>query len=467
MKKTKLYQVLSNFSLWELRHLLQFVESPFFNRRSDVILLLKQFIAHRKTPRLPFLKDKTHLQHFPTYDKEQFFMVCSRLFKLTEQFLAFRHLKEDPLQLKQNTSLAYRKLKLDSFFEKNIQDAAKLLEKQNLRDSNYFFKTFQLEYERYDYIESHNRTKTSNLQQTIDAFDQYYFSQKLRIACYVEARKSVYKKNFDQDFLSSVINYIEAKPHLQEIPAIAIYYYCYLAMVRSENEVYFQQFRELIKTYKTYFDERESRDILLLAINYCIKQTNIGFSRYIEELFELYKNGIEEGVLIENNHLSTYTFNNAISAALQLKKYDWTVQFIQAYKKYLSPSDQNPISNYNLGRLYFLKKEYDKALDAIYNFSTKDYLLNLRARTLTIKIYYTLGESYADLMESQISSMKTYLHRKEIVGYHREYIQQFLSFLQQIINLPSFEKQKRAALREKIKNSKLLFEKEWLLSILE
>ncbi len=446
-----------------MRALKQFIHSPFFNKRQDIIDFFELLAAQKKNRTVVYTKEDFFEKVYTNeaYNEEKLFMLYSRLYRLVDQFLAFQQIKQNKSQLKLLSAQAYRQQQLEPFFKKSIQAATQFIEKEKKRDANYLKQRFEIEYELYDFIESQTRSEKTNLQLTFSSLDHYFISQKLKLACLAVARKTVYKKNYDTGLLTEVLSYIEDKPALLEIAAIAIYYHCYKAITNTNNEFYFRELRTLISKHKEDFQQGEVRDIILLAINYCIKQLNAGNEQYGIEIFELYRNGIEEELLFENNQLSRFTFNNAITIALRLKQYEWIEKLIHQYQEKLPTSYRTSFVNYNLGRLFFSQGFYEKAMQLILNFNTDDYLLNLRSKALLIKIYYKLGPSFYDPLESLLNSMRSYLNRKDMMSYHKTHLNNFIRFMLQLINLTN--KKEKKLLYQKTLATSEVFEKDWLL----
>ena len=144
-----------------------------------------------------------------------------------------------------------------------------------------------------------NRTVAMNLQEVFDALDLSFIADKLRRVCYMLAHQKVYNVAYTFGFIEEILAFIDQHPHLLEIPAIAIYYYGYKATVEPKNESHFQSLKELIFQHEHLFPHLEANGIYLMALNYCIGRTNAGFNKYRRESFELYRRGVENGVLIE------------------------------------------------------------------------------------------------------------------------------------------------------------------------
>jgi hypothetical protein len=261
--------------------------------------------------------------------------------------------------------------------------------------------------------------------------------------------------------LDKVLSYV-SENELLHIPAIAIYYYIYQCSLYPEEESFFDQLKKSIQSSIELFPESEKRDIFLHAINYCIGKMNAGEQKYIREAFELYKEGIETNLLIENGILSRYTFLNVTRIGLRLGEFDWTSHFIENYQGYLEKKHKDNIVDYSLAKLHFERGSYDEAMRLLVYADFNDILLQLNAKTMLIKIYFEKEEE--DALESLLDSMRTYIQRKQVMGYHKSNYLNIIKFTKKILNLHPFQKEQIQKLRQEIEAISPLTEKEWLLA---
>ena len=82
-------------------------------------------------------------------------------------------------------------------------------------------------------------------------------------------------------------------------------------------------------------------------------------------------------------------------------------------------------------------------------------------KTMLLKIYYE--EDEYDALESLLESMKVYLKRKKVIGYHKDVFQNMLKYTQKLVRINPFDKDKRVALRQEIEEASPLTERPWLL----
>ena len=94
-----------------------------------------------------------------------------------------------------------------------------------------------------------------------------------------------------------------------------------------------------------------------------------------------------------------------------------------------------------------------------------DMLMTLSAKTMLLKMYYELDE--IDALESLLSSMTTFIHRKKIIGYHKNLYGNTIRFTKKLIKVNPFNKKEKEKLKKEIMAAKPLPERGWLLEQVE
>jgi len=159
--------------------------------------------------------------------------------------------------------------------------------------------------------------------------------------------------------------------------------------------------------------------------------------------------------------LSPWTFKNVIRLGLNLKRYDWTEQFIQKYYKKLAPEFQEDAMHYNLADLYYRKKNYKIAQNHLQLVEYSDVFYNLDAKEMLLKIYYENNET--ESLFSLIASFSIYLRRNKKISMNvRDTYLNFATLLHQIVRTT---KSKIPTIINKINQTKLVANRSWLLQI--
>ena len=461
MQNNKLIIVLKVLSPAEMRLFDKFVRSPIYNRHEQVVKLFR-FLRKAISGKIEDLTKEKVFEHlFPgePFDMQKVHYINSYLLKVVEEFLAWQEWKEDETEKDIYLLKAYRKHQLDRLLVRNIEQSIKNLTKRPLRNANFHDQHYELQYARYNYTRTQGRTREFNLQELADAQEISFIAKKLKNACILMSHQAVVKKQYDMGLLEQVLEHVE-RNGLLDVPVVAIHYYAYKSLL-NVGEENFVQLKHLLTAHAHCFVVSELRDIYMVAINYCIRQLNTGRLQYVKEVFDLYRSGLDVEVFFENGILSRWTYNNIIIAGLKLKDFDWVEQFIYNYKERLPKAHQEGSFNYNLAKYYFEKEDYEKAMPLLSQMEHDDVLHNLAAKTMLAKMYYR--DKAFDALHNLLASLRTYVYRKKVLGYHRDNYLNITGFMKRLSGLKSYDKEKKQLLINDIKKAKVLTEKDWFL----
>ncbi len=463
MQTSRLFELLQTFSPSELTAFAKYLRSPFFNHREDVVRLFACFFEKKNTRSFDkaWLFEKT----FPgeTFDEKKLAYAMSFLHQAAQNFLVYNELNsggEAAFQI--HLARALRKRGLERHFETALKKAEEALADQPHRNSDFHYLSHLLHLERYESSSRERRTANRSFQEWTDETTVFFLANKLRQCCTALTHKAVSQADFRLDMLDEVLQQVE-RQQLQNIPAIGIYFFGYKALTEADSKPWFEQLRQAMRQHVHRFPKAEMRDIHTLAVNYCIRQINTLRDKpeqafFLREVFDLYKEGLENEVFIENGVLSRFTYNNIATAGLGLKAFDWVEDFLHRYRDKLEERHRDGAFRFNLASLYFRKPDYGKALELLTAADFDDVLHNLDARRMLLRIYFDLGELAA--LDSLLDSFAIFLRRRKDVGYLRQNYLNLIRLTKKLLQTAEGERQK---LRREIEETKAVAEREWLL----
>ncbi len=467
MEKSLLVKILKTCTKKEFRDLQKWMISPIHNQRKDVARLFKYLLEDNHLNNDEFLeKEAAYRWIFPkeAYDDAKMRQTMYFTTKCLEEFLIYQQLRDDDIRAHTALANVFRKRKLGKAFQKNLRETQKLQVKHEYRNGSFLRNEYFLQQEQYYYLSGVKRLEL-NLQEMSNALDATYIADKLRQCCLMLAHQAVYKKQeYEIGMLDDVLEVVKTKDFLN-VPAIAMYYYSYMAQTEKEDESHFLNLKHELTTSSYLFPKSELRDIYLLAINYCVGRINAGIPHYLREAFEMFRQGLELKVLFDEGVLSRYTFINVVTIGTNLKEFDWIEFFISDYQKYLEEKYRENIVSYSLGRLHFFKKEYDKAQRLFSQVEYDDILMNLNAKVMQLQMFYEQEE--LDVLESLLESMRTFLVRKKVIGYHRSNYKNIIRLTKKLVKVNPFSESQKTKLKKEIEEASPLTEKKWLIEKLE
>jgi len=460
LKRPIAFQLLQQIRSNELQQFIDYLQSPAFNQRPEMIRVLEYWRENRhRPPEQQVLFAKA----FPNkpFLKRDYYLLLSRFAKVVEKFLVWQTLQQDKRGHYRYLLSALRQRQQDTLFERSLKQATAVQVSGEDHAPAALHFVYHLEKEYYDFIASHDRSSTTNLQQASDSLDAYYFAEKLKQACLAHSRQLINQEVYDIHMLNAICQEIEERPKLLQQPAVRVYYACYRAVVLGGTQHDFQQLRHCISTYKEGFPAQEIRDLYLLAINYCIRALNYGQTTFAQEALQLYEQSLLQGYLLEDGHLPESTFSNMVSLALKLERHDWVSSFIKVHTSKLKPAFQEALPRYAYAKLAYELGDLDQVLRLCATVEARQPFLYLGIKSLQLKALYE--QQSWDALESLLDSMRVYLQRHADVGYHRQHYQLLIQFTRRLLYLPPNDKTKRQQLEKAIKEAELFREKAWIL----
>lgn len=465
MVESKLIFLLKTFKKSEWRRFREFLASPFFNKRKDLLAFYQcieetapLFAAEKLEKEVVFKK----IYGQKAYDDKQMRYLMNYTLKAAEQFMGYQRFEcSNQLDNYILEELVNRKLEKHSkrYFE-NISKKQK--DKEEYTDDRFYAQYKFMDIANKHFINQDLRRDDQNLKLASEKLDTFYFYNKLKYSCEMLNRQSQFSSNYDLAFTKLLYNHLEQSSEIQE-PLIAIYAQIYALSTKEDAKNNFEKLKHLIREHNQYIPSTEKRHIYSFAINYCSRQIkhNKNPIYFVRECLALYLVGIQQEFLFINGYLSPWYFKNVVKLGFNLKRYDWTAAFIQDYHKKLAPTFQEDALHYNLADLAYRKGNHEKAQLYLLKVAYSDVFYTLGAKTMLLKIYYENNE--LESLLSLIASFSIYLKRNKKIG--KNYRDTYLNFTSLLHQVTKAKKGKTSKILEKIYQTELLSNRRWLLEV--
>ena len=475
MKDSKLMRCIEALSKKELLRFGQFVKSPYYNvhvglaQMADIIiesapvfdaaLLSKSEVFEKLFPGRPYAEQK--VKH-----------LMSDLYKLLLKFLAQSEIEADPEMQELYLVRSMRNRNLSKEFDSTFSKVFTRHESQPFRSRRYFFYQFQLEYERLmQEFQTNQRSSTIQMNDSIYYLDAYYLSKRLEYATGAVNLKAVLNRPYDEELLNYFLGYFEnMSPHYGELKVLEVYYHILKLIQKQNPEKHYGQLLKLLQEHGDQIILEELKDAYIALMNYNIVQLNQTDDRkYNQRIFELNKVMLEQEVNFERGYLKHTEYKNIIQNAMELKEFDWTLNFIESYREKLEPQVRQDVYTFNLANYYLFLGDYDKTLELLQSVKFTDILYALDSRLYLLKIYFERREF--EPLFSLIDSMRALVRRnKNISESRKKRFQNYLSILRRLAQLtlkqeflnPQKFRDSLAKLKTEINQTDLLMNQTWL-----
>jgi hypothetical protein len=411
----KLFLWLDSLSKTEKTRFREFVSSPYYNKNEDVIRFLAVISSdtEKKLTKEKIFKAVFKGQRFETRKiTDQVYYLT----RLLEEFIGLQRYERNPVIQKINL--------LGETLDRNIEKAAlyvardieEELSATDFRDNDHFYREylFQNELDKY-FLEKGKVERDESLQKKTDSLDLFYISAKLRDCCEMLNRTQIIQSEYQMHMLRHISLHIsEHLADCHQYPAIGIYYNILLMLQHRDDATYFEKLVSILSASHKLFPEKELRDMYTYAQNFCIWKVNAGVNTYYKSLFEINKTLIETGLVLTGKHITERDYKNIVSIALRQGEYEWTLKFINEYKKMLPAENRENAWLYNLANYYYETKNHKKAVKLLRGVEFTDVYYNLDAKSMLLKIYFE--EEEEESFFALTAAMKIYLTRNKLIN---------------------------------------------------
>ncbi len=454
MYNSKLFSILNHFNKYEQNRLRKYITSPYFNKNQALVTLFDQFTSelnNEKNDELGKENIWAIIQPDKKYDDVRFRKLCSDLLKLVEGFLAQQVYEKNPLHQATYLIEAVAKEKMEKLYNTAVNTARRLSKQQFYRTSNFFYYQYEIEKNYNRLLERQfRRIERKNVEEIANNLDYFYLAEKLKYYCSVLSQQYVVSHTYELLFMDEIISHIE-KYKFEDIPPIAIYYQVYLTLTETDNEDHYFKLKNLLKKYGLFFPLEEAQGIYEHALNYCVRHINKGNQRFLEEYFQLYVDILEKEIIYVDGELGPLNFQNIVIIALRLGKYEWTENFIHHYKHRLPKTTRENAVTFNLARLYFFQKKYEKVIELLREVEYENVSYNLGSKGLLLQSFYEMEE--IEPLYSLMDSFRTYLNRhKNIPAQRRRNYINLIHMLKKLINTSPGDQQRLNKLKQDLEN---------------
>lgn len=458
MYRSKLIEVFSSFSKTERNRLKKFIHSPYHNKHDEVHRLL-DYLIKNESYRLNHAFEAV----FPgqKFKPQRIRNTMSYLQKLIDKFLVYEAMEKDEMGQNKLLLSVYRRRKLEKCFKSAFKYSELLQEKGQYQDTEYYYLDYELQREQFLFAEQKKRLESKNVQEVLDSFDVYYMANKLKYCITALTHQNVFRTTYELRMVEPIIEQIERDNWL-EIPAIAVYYYSYHALIDPNNIDACLKLKTIFLEHSKLFRIKELKDFYIITTSFFIKHANLGREEFIADVFDLYKAGLEHGVFVEDGELSRFTYKNIVAVGLKLGDFDWVRQFIEEYAPYLNRAHREEYLKYNMAKLHYMTKEYKKAMRMFLTLSATDREMVMGSKVTLLKIYYELDEF--DALDALLDSFKAYIKRNQALSdYLKQSYLNLIRYLQKIQNHNFYDKEAQKKLLDELKTVPQLPERQWLI----
>ena len=422
----------------EFKRFTEFINSPFYNSRSD-ILKLNEYISQR-LPLGELDREELYRQIYGggKYSPQVVVNLLSRMKSLLEQFLISIRIEKD--EEAQTKALAEELANRGMY-----KNAEKVLEKGilKLEDENYTADYLKKYYEYTELRESYlvnnkqHKLKAESSFQRGQAAVNFFILNLLRIANDIVVFRYVNSVLEDKVIFNGIFSYFDFEGYLENLKSLnspyyvmtAVYYYGLISKMNDPQGLYRNKLREIVfnnlDTLK-YHDQATCWTMLFAAYIFSSTPQNENAS---EEVHDINKYFVSKGILTrdEQGYFIETSYHNIAFQAINARDYDWAEGFLDQYRSELPPGTTDYTYDSCMARCKFNRGDYDACLNFLSRIKIENVVLRLNISTLAIRCYYELG--YYEEAASAIEALsRIYSSNKELTINLKRTLRDFIKY---------------------------------------
>ena len=489
----RLSEILGTFDKVELKRFERFLRSDYFNTNERIYKLfkaLKKFYPIFDDPRLTNEHLFKELYGQKKFDDKTFRYLLSELMTLSEKYLSLSNIEEDKQVMEKQLIKRLLAKRLFTQAQSHLKEIDKKLE------GNFVISGSDIN-NRCDYLESwHNlfffsgkQDPVTDITKKIEGGEYIVFRAIIELSHIYQNLIAVtpnynielpednlfftFLRNLDYKAmyvnLDNIENSFKTNKYKYELViAFKIYVSFMITFLDEKDKAYFYKMKKSVAKYSRLFNREELQNLHIMLVSCCeIKRKIFGEHEYLVSQFEILKSALSLNLYSQykGQYMEVPLFSKIFETAFALKEYSWAEDFINRYKKELSPEFCDDIYHYSNAELNFKKKQFESAHESLSKIkSLKYFQLKIKVRNLTLMIYYELN-----YIEQAIALLNTYTHflinNKRVRAEQKETELNFLSFLKELLKLKETRKDNGIlkSLRNDISKCGQLVRKDWLL----
>lgn len=464
MHDSKLIALLRTFRTRDFRRFREYLASPFFNKREDLVRFYGQLLQFG-----PDFSEETCTREAvwaayapgQAHDSKMLNYLSNFLLEAAENYVATEALQQDSYAQGVRLLGYYLGHDLPKHYRSTLLRTRKALQAAPYRDSEWHLKAWRVaDLEMQQFYASRTRKADNTIRQVQAHLDAFYLDRTFELGTELFSLNQMFRDEYDTRFVEDLLAVTDPQAAAQ--PTIRIRQWIFRMHLSPEAQEPFDQLLAILPKIHEYYPPERVKGIFAYAQNHCIRRIRAGESHYEALLFRIYKESIGSGMIYENGRLSPWDFKNVCSIALKLGEFAWTAAFIEREAPQIAATFRASAMAYNTGNLHFHQQQFDAALRALAKVEFSDIYYALDTRRIMLMIYYQRQD--VEGMASLIPAFRSYLKRvRGISEQNRIAYKHFVDWVARLGRMSSAELQRtRPELAAQLAETQPLIAREWL-----
>ncbi len=486
MLKSSLLEILRTFSKQELIKFEDFVRSPYFNKKENVLKLfveIKKFAPAFSEANLE--KEKIWVNVFPEKDYNYGIMknLIHELTKLSESFITLEHANHD--KMRNNTDLLETLLQrqITRVFSSKIDMMEKIYDNPDLKNENYNIAEYyeylnKLYYLKSIYNRHYNIGSTAAYEFTCQSLDYLIYSTIInfykRYNNFLAHKHSkipgkgnaakIFLTGLNENLILPLLNDVKDKSK-RDYLILKCFHEMNIALDPADINSYYN-FKKSLKDCLDIFPKQDLKDLITCLANSLrgIKNSRSGLEINFDK--EIIENGdlkIENNIFLEpNGMMDGNEYLIYIISAFSLKKYEKIEILTQKFGNKIPGYRRDNDNNYAQALICYGKKEYSKSLEHLSRINYNFFNMKHHVKYIQMMNYYELAD---DVTFSYVAdSYRHFLSKnKSVVSFDKSARIDFCNNMNKLFKLrETFDKFELEKFRMEIKEKRTIY-RDWIL----
>lgn len=442
MRKFELFGTLTKD---EFIRFADFVGSPFFNKRNDLVVLVNYLRSHYPDFELTDEEIYRSVHGDDKFNLQVARNLISRLRELLVKYLT--QLGIEKQETFRNMALAYelaRKGKAE-YVNKIISGGIEGLNSE----------TYTVEYLKkyYDYLETKEdlmsdtkdyKAKVENSLMRGECAVNYFLLSLMRIANEYAVFKHVHRYDDKIELFNGFLNYFDFEKYLQNLKAsssehyaiTAIFYYGLLSKINDPEGINREKLKTIVFENLDKLKLKDQYTCWVMLFASYIFTSSVQKGGVNIEMHAINKVFVEKDLIPrdEMGYVMDNNYHNITIQAVISKDFDWAENFINTYREQLDPARRENVYCVSMATCLFGRKEYERCIEFLSKARVTDIMTNVMLRTTYIRCYYELG--YYDEAESAIEAMRIFTYQnKELTSQVKRSLPDFLKYAKLLVKI--------------------------------
>lgn len=477
MLKSTAVEIIKTFSKEDFRSFEDLAESPYFNKNSNLIKLVKYLKKVSPDFKVESMRKEIVWEAIFPGRKFSYGVMKNLIYelnKLAEKYLVLEDNENEKYSEGYKLLRQLKQRALNAQFEKKIKFFKQLVAKSKMKlgtsyNSYLFDDLEQVYFQRFQPSKNKNITAKNSNKYLLSFFFStfFYTNYNFLITSKIYSNLSPEYKLIDQ-----VIELFEKSEYEKDIIS-KIYFYAIYITLHPESEDKFYELKKLFRDNVNILNRRTSYNLGAIIFSFCKAHINKNENKFLKEQFDLIDFILKNKVytILEKDYFDPNLYVMIIEISLKLNKVNWCEKFINSLKDRLNPvNKENHIA---LGKIFILrhKKDYNSAFGLLSEFIPHNIQEKIYMKKIELKMYYETGEF--DRVLSLIKSNKEFInHDKTLSEFISKPLNNFLIYLKKLVDLrinidvKNYDLYYFSNLRDEIIRTEM-YDKIWLFEILD